>query len=399
MTSLRNRKQLLPTLVGAALLGLAATPAQALKIELLNAGNVNAGSDVYNGFQQAARFWELALTNDVTVRLNVAYNPLGAGILGSTGSTTNVAYVGQVLPALQANGNSKLDQQARANLVASRASGFVGGQAIDALISAPKANGTGVATPLTRVLDANASGNNSAFSANTSLMKAIGLAPTYNPVSNPNQVDGSITFSSNFAFDFDPTNGIDANKFDFLGVAIHEIGHALGFRSGVDTYDGNANFGGSLDGFALMSIWDLFRYSAVSAAQGVRDWAIGGTPYFSIDGGASIYDDDAYFSTGRNLGDRQQASHWKDAPPAQPQLGVMDPTSGFGQQQVIDSLDLAAFDAMGWNVAYDVTWLKDRQFSTADIASLSTLQVPVPGVLGLALAGLGLMAGLRRRRA
>lgn len=386
-------------LAATATLALYATPAAALKIELINVGGVTEGTDIHKGFTQAARFWEKALTNDVTVRLEVNYAALGAGVIGSTGSTTNVSYVGPLLDALRNAGNSKLDSIARDNLVASRASGFVGGQAIDALISAPKANGNGVNTsPLTRVLDADAGANNSAFSANTSLLKALGITPTYTGAAATNQRDGIVTFSSNFAFDFDPTNGIDAGKMDFLGVAIHEIGHALGFRSGVDTYDGNTNLGANLGNYAIMSVWDLFRYSEESADQGVRDWAIGGNPFFSIDGGQSIYDGDAFMATGRNFGDGRQASHWKDAHSGDPQLGVMDPTSAFGQQQYIDSLDLAAFDAMGWNVAYDVMWLNERRFSTAELVNIDTFAVPEPGMLALSLAAVGLMGFARRRK-
>jgi hypothetical protein len=389
-------KKNLMALAATATLALAAAPAHALKIELINTGGVVEGTDIYRGFKAAARFWEQALTNDVTLRFEVRYAALAPNVIGSTGSTTNVVYAGDLLPAMQAAGNSRVDQVAKNTLAGSRASAFQGGQAIDALTSAAKADGTGVQVPLTRVLDNDAGANNSAFSANTSLMKALGLATTYAGAAATNQRDGAITFSSNFAFDFDPTNGIDSDKMDFLGVAIHEIGHALGFRSGVDVYDANANFGGNLGNFAIMSIWDLFRYSDASLQQGVRDWAVGGTPYFSLDG-KTKYQGNANFSTGRNLGDRQQASHWRDSPAGVDQVGVMDPTSGFGQQQEIDSLDLAAFDAMGWNVAYDVMWKPERRFSTAIIESLDTLRIPEPGAL--ALAGLGLLGlGLSRRR-
>ena len=384
--------------IGAAFAGavLAATPASALVIQLNNLNNVLPGTQAYYGFTQAARFWEMAIPNNVTVKLNVGFSALGTGILGSTGSTTNVAYVGDVLPALQASGNSALDAIAMANLPTTRASSFVGGMALDAVISAPKANGNGVAVPLSRMLDNDASGNNSAFSANTSLMKALGLTPTYTGTNAAIQADGSVSFSNTFAFDFDPTNGIDADKFDFIGVAIHEIGHALGFRSGVDTYDANTNFAGNLNGFALMSVWDLFRHSADAHAQNALDWAVGGTPFFSIDGGATVYDTDAYLSTGRNFGNGQQASHWRDNVPGQPQLGVMDPTVARGQQSVIDALDLAAMDAMGWNVSIDAYNYRSLSWSTAVIPNLTAL--PEPGTAVLAAMALGLIAlGSRKR--
>ncbi len=44
--------------------------------------------------------------------------------------------------------------------------------------------------------------------------------------------DANITISTNFSFDFDPSNGISG--FSFVDVMIHEVGHAMGFVSGVD---------------------------------------------------------------------------------------------------------------------------------------------------------------------
>ncbi|MBK7264236.1 MAG: hypothetical protein IPI03_21390 [Rubrivivax sp.] len=46
--------------------------------------------------------------------------------------------------------------------------------------------------------------------------------------------DAFVQFNSNYAFDHDRSNGIGSGQFDFVGIAAHEIGHALGFVSGVD---------------------------------------------------------------------------------------------------------------------------------------------------------------------
>ena len=381
-----------------------AQPASAITINLFNTGGVEQGTAAYNGFRTAANFWESMLRNDSSVNLNVGFRALNPGVLGSTGSTTNVAYVGDVLGALDRSRTSALDMQTV--LPTTRTSSFVGGQAVDAVISAPKANGTGVQLPLTRVIDADASANNSALSGNTSLMKALGLGVDYaatslNATDRANQIDGSVSFSSTFSFDFDATDGIAAGSFDFLAVAIHEIGHALGFRSGVDVYDGNTNFAGNLNGFAIMSIWDLFRYSSESASLGVLDWAIGGNPYFSIDGGATIYDSNAYFSTGRANGNGQQASHWLDTPPSPEILGLLDPTLGRGQMGAVEALDLAGYDAMGWQVGINALRDPNAYFSTAYIQSKNgLLAVPEPATWAMMIGGFGLVGGaLRRRRA
>lgn len=387
----------------AALLAATAMPASAITINLIDMGGVSQGTAAYDGFKAAAYFWENVLTNTSSVTLEVRYATLGAGILGSTGSTTNVAYVGNVLPALQASATSALDATAMANLPTTRASGFVGGQALDAVISVPKLDGTGVALPITRGLDADAGANNSAFSANTSLMKGLGLGVAYTGAAAVNSRDGTVAFSNSFEFDFDPTNGISATGFDFIGIAIHEIGHALGFRSGVDVYDGNVNFANNLGNFALMSIWDVFRYSASSTALGVNDWAIGGTgadaPYFSIDGGATVFAGEAYMSTGRNFGDGRQASHWRDE---NPPIGLLDPTISRGAMSTVTGLDLAGFDAMGWDLRYDVLAQYGRKFTSADIYRAyqgGLAFVPEPQTWAMMIMGFGFVgSALRRQR-
>ncbi len=387
------------TIAGASALALlaASAPASALTIELRNLNNVTPGTDAYKGFTAAASFWEKVLTNNATVKLNVGFSQLGPNILGSTGSTTNGVFLQPFVQQLEATGTSKLDATASAHNQSFKPSvDGPGLGAYNALISGPKANGTGVQTAggLVTRLDNDGSRNNDSLSVNTSILKAIGVAPVYTGANTTIQADGSVSFSNQFAFDFDPTNGITAGSFDFVAIAIHEIGHALGFRSGVDVYDGNTNFSGNLNGFTFMTQLDLFRYSAASAALGVNDWQIGGTPYFSIDGGATQYQS-GLFSTGTAFGDGRQASHWKDAPAGAVQLGILDPTIARGQQGIITSLDLAAYDAIGWNIAYDVVRNKNFFFTTLNPTFGA---VPEPDSWAMLIAGFGLVGATMRRR-
>ncbi len=369
-----------------------AAPAQAAVIKLIDIGGAAPTSQAGKAFGIAARFWGARLTNNVFIRLNVGFSQLPPNVLGSTGSITNVAAVQDVFGQISSTGNSALDAIAVANLPTLTPGDFAGADALSPIISGPKPNGFGVATnPLVSILDNDGSGNNSFFSANTANLKALGFTPTYNPATNPNLADGTVRFSNQFAFDFSPQNGIDADKFDFIGIAIHEIGHALGFRSGVDTYDVNTNFNGDLNNFAINSIWDSFRYSG----DGQLNWAIGGTPYFSIDGGATIFNG-GILSTGRNFGDGQQASHWKDNLPGDNPLGLLDPTVRRGFMTSVTSLDLAAFDAMGYNLDLDVFANQNLNFSTRDIAIAAG--IPEPGIWAQMILGFGLLGGLLRRR-
>jgi len=282
------------------------------------------------GFRAAADLWSSILRDDVRVNLEIDYRPLPAGILGMAGSAALGFGYSQVKTALANDAKSPADQSAVATLPAT------------SLALYTTKHDTGAP-----VLDNDNSGNNTTVVVNSANARALGLLAAGSSV-----VDGGITFSSRFAWDFHRSNGIAAASVDFVGVAVHEIGHVLGFTSGADTVDYYSRPRGpapqSLNGFGVATPLDLFRHSPASEAAGAHIdlRADRASKYFSVDGGATPL---TTFSTGVYNGDGRQASHWKD----HRGIGVMDPTGSDGEYADITNVDVRAFDVIGWDVAMD----------------------------------------------
>jgi hypothetical protein len=398
-----------------------ATPAYSANFILtsLNPGTA-VGTQARAGFEIAAAYWSSVLTDNVTIRLNIGFSSLGAGILGSTGSTRRSFLVENAYSSLAADAKSSLDLQAVSGLTALQTStnpvnGAAGEKYLAAITNdfANPITQAGYSSTATRY-DNDGSINNIVLNTNTSVLKALGRTTDDDGNSLATVSDGSVQFSTNFLFDFDARDGIDSDKFDFVGVAIHEIGHALGFVSGVDTYDvfsgpngpnaacfaagtcaGLAGITSLENDFRVMSTLDLFRYSA----DGVLDWSTGGTKYFSIDGGETQFlGGDARFSTGSFNGDGRQASHFKDSASGVPQIGILDPTSARGQLQEVTAFDLGAFDAMGWDIGLDVLQSPAYRMTTADIFRYYVAAVPEPATWAMMIAGFGFVGAAARRR-
>ncbi len=292
------------------------------------------------GFEMAAAIWASVLTDNVAVNLHI----------GAVSALDNNSAVGGAIPILHTQNygvfkeyykgdiTSSADEQAheslqKGNTVDIRLNGEIVNGNSDVVLTSAQAKALGMDKAIT--LD-----NGTTW--DRTLVKA-------------NALDGYIVVNNQFTWNYDLTRSGAATEgsLDFLSMALHEIGHNLGFVSGIDgAMDVVQQYSGKtkIEDFSAL---DLFRHTVDTAgiknADGsVSDVSIGGNAYFSLDGGATNLGD---LSTGKVEGnsDTYQASHWKRMQDA---LGIMDPTLAYKERLSLSSRDLQAMDALGWNVNY-----------------------------------------------
>lgn len=338
LTALRRQAN---SLLGASILiltlacGVPSAEAQ-LTFNFINQGT--ATPQMMTGFAQAGALWSAFLKDPITINIRVGASALSPGILGHTDIFYDPFDYTNVRAAF-VNDRLSVDDFSSTNVLQAA-------PIFSMLINRTANNPNGVVS-LTPYFDTGAGGpgqagpeNNNTVRFPTANAKALGLLPD-----NPTLLDGIVTFTNSAVFDFDRSNGIAANRVDFVGVAAHEIGHVLGFTSGVDILVGNGAPPGWNDNqLKFVTPLDLFRFTSRSIGPGggigVIDWTGDDTDkYFSVDGGQTPL---AIFSRGTN----DEEGHWKN----DAGIGIMDPSAVAGDLLKVSSMDVRAMDVIGYNL-------------------------------------------------
>lgn len=157
--------------------------------------------------------------------------------------------------------------------------------------------------------------------------------------------DASMTYSTAFPFDFDPSNGVTANTISLQDVIVHETGHALGFTSGLDFRN------------ADIEVLDVYRFQRT---DGNADYNPDTTAEFTARPrmGVFNYNDDHNFDiigvTEYRLSDGSpyQCSHFREEGAGNATIGIMDPAFSYGETfypNFLRTSDLTVFDALGYD--------------------------------------------------
>jgi hypothetical protein len=180
-----------------------------------------------------------------------------------------------------------------------------------------------------------------------------------------NGIDATITFDTDFPFDYDNGDGLSSNTHDFESVVAHEIGHVLGFISEVDYVDwvdhcsdhpSDQNCSSFVPSEHTKELTptplDLFRFTPVEITDIKRNITSFTSAQRNMNPGldAAFYDSDNSWAMSKGIftGNGYQAGHWFHTSPV---IGMMEPALGSETIRSISDADIRALDLIGWDLA------------------------------------------------
>jgi hypothetical protein len=181
--------------------------------------------------QRAVAQWTQVIADPITVNIDADLTLLNPGVVSSTTPRVLIGGYPLVRDAMVADGAAEPDDAITAALPTLAEANFSlpAGFAFGMNMQGTKAN-----------------------------IKALGFAALVDALFGP--LDGTIRFNTDFAFDFDNSDGVGPGLFDFETVAAHEIGHVLGFISDLEYINQLLALG-----LTSQNIWpttlDLFRFA------------------------------------------------------------------------------------------------------------------------------------------
>ncbi|MEO0511953.1 MAG: NF038122 family metalloprotease [Planctomycetota bacterium] len=300
-------------------------------------GNIPAGA--IEALQFAEQVIESTFDDPSTIVVSFSFQPLPLGIIGSAGSA-------DILPAYSVVRNSL-------------ALNNDGDDFIQEFLP------EGTIPMIYNFNNLNNITNENLVDLNTAAAKAIGF--------QTGGSDVNITLSTQFNFDFDPSNGISGFQTSFVDVVIHEVGHAQGFTSNADINGTNP------------TILDLFRFALDDLGLDLNpdtQEEFTTTPRivdFNAPDNDRVIVDVIASSYRMEDGDPDQASHFREQGN---NIGIMDPSIAGGQtffdRGFYSEADLIMFDAIG----YDVSTLS-QPFFNVQPAGVSGCAEDVGGTITL----------------
>ncbi len=195
---------------------------------------------------------------------------------------------------------------------------------------------------------------------------ALGIDPRG---SGDTSTAGTFTFGEGYMYTFDPNNRAVSGKYDFIGLAEHEISEIMGRTAGVGTTANNGYMVG-----------DLFRYTG----PGVRSLTqTESGAYLSIDGGATNLKNYNPSGNGGDLGD------WASGQGPDSYNAFSSP----GVANVLTAADITQMAVLGYNLAPD-SW--NSNGSSTDFGAAANWNLlAAPNVAGQVVTfGLGSQANI-----